>query len=262
MGEYRLWRDAVPRPGWHNMAIDRALLARAAAGERWLRLYAWSPACLSFGRHEPAARRYDRAQVEALGLDAVRRPTGGRAVWHAEELTYAVVAPAAALGDLRTAYCHIHIVIRDALCALGAPAELAAARPALRPDSGACFAAAAGGEVMVGDRKVAGSAQVRYHGAMLQHGSILLSHDQSMVARVTRGGAPADCAAPLTGLLNREVAWDEAATTMAEAAVAHWGPPQWEDHDGGEILTDAAAFQDDFRSPVWTWDGLQACPTA
>jgi lipoate-protein ligase A len=262
--EYRLWRDAVPRAGWHNMAIDRALLARAAAGERWLRLYAWSPSCLSFGRHEPAARRYDRAQVEALGLDTVRRPTGGRAVWHAEELTYTVAAPAAALGDLRAAYGQIHLVIRDALRALGAPAELAVARSALRPDSGACFAAPAGGEVMVGDRKVAGSAQVRHDGAMLQHGSILLIHDQSMVARVTRGSAPADGAAPLTRLLARDVGWDEAAAALAAAAASHWGPPRWEGHDAG-ILAEAAAFEDDFRSPGWTWDGLHAdrvCPTA
>ena len=61
-----LWLDAVPRPGWLNMAIDLALLERAAGGEAWLRLYAWSPSCLSFGRHEPATRRYDRERIAAL----------------------------------------------------------------------------------------------------------------------------------------------------------------------------------------------------
>src|SRR4029453_10553915 len=119
----------------------------------------------------------------------------------------------------------------------------------------ACFAAPAGGEVMVGDRKVAGSAQVRHHGAMLQHGSVLLAHDQSMVARVTRGGAPPDCAAPLTRLLARDVGWDEAAAALAAAAALHWGPPRGKGHDAG-ILAEAAAFEGDFRSPGWTWDGL------
>ncbi|MDP9243917.1 MAG: hypothetical protein M3O77_02405, partial [Chloroflexota bacterium] len=66
---YTLWHDAVPHPGWLNMAIDRALLERATAGESWLRHYAWSPSCLSFGRHEPAARRYDRERIAAFGLD-------------------------------------------------------------------------------------------------------------------------------------------------------------------------------------------------
>src|SRR5512147_348802 len=125
---FSLWIDATPRPGWLNMAIDRALLERAQAGEQWLRLYAWSPACLSFGRHEPAARRYDRERIAALGLDVVRRPTGGRAVWHAGELTYALAAPAAAMGALREAYAEIHRVIRNAVRALGAAAELAGAR--------------------------------------------------------------------------------------------------------------------------------------
>ena len=100
---FRIWLDLDGRPGWQNMAIDHALLDRGAGGERWLRLYRWSPGCLSFGRHEPALRRYDRGRIESLSLDTVRRPTGGRAVWHAEELTYAVAAPSEALGALRVA---------------------------------------------------------------------------------------------------------------------------------------------------------------
>ncbi len=134
--------------------------------------------------------RYDRERIAALGLDVVRRPTGGRAVWHAGELTYAVAAPATALGTLREAYGEIHRVIRNALRTFGVPAELAAARAAIRPDAGACFAAPAGGEVIVGDNKLVGSAQLRENGALLQHGSILLADDQAMVARLTRGDAP------------------------------------------------------------------------
>ena len=71
----RLWLDLEGRPGWQNMAIDQAMLDRAGRGERRLRLYRWTPHCLSFGRHEPASRRYDRAKIGALGLDVVRRPS-------------------------------------------------------------------------------------------------------------------------------------------------------------------------------------------
>ena len=249
-----VWADPVPRPGWLNMAIDRVLLERARAGECWLRLYGWSPACLSFGRHEPAVRRYDRARVEQLGLDVVRRPTGGRAVWHAGELTYAVAAPATALGTLREAYGEIHRMIRDALRRLGAPAELASARAAVRPDAGACFAAPAGGEVMVGDHKVVGSAQLREDGALLQHGSILLSNDQAMVARITRGAAPADRSAPLARVLGRPVGWEEAARAVARAAAERWGAPSARRTDAADIVEHARASGSRFRSPEWTWE--------
>jgi lipoyl(octanoyl) transferase len=256
MGELRLsvWSDPLPRAGWLNMAIDRALLERATAGESWLRLYAWSPACLSFGRHEPAARRYDRARIEGLGLDVVRRPTGGRAVWHAGELTYAVAAPATALGTLREAYGEIHRVIRNALRTLGVPAELAPARAAIRPDGGACFAAPVGGEVVVGDHKVVGSAQLRENGALLQHGSILLADDQAMVARLIRGDAPADRSAPLARLLGRPVGWEEAAKALTRAAAERWGAPGGCVDDCASVVQQARGHAARFRSSAWTWD--------
>src|SRR5687768_9071128 len=77
---WHLWLDVTPRAGYRNMAIDSALLALAERdGTGFVRLYRWFPACISFGRHESAARRYDRVRIEGLGLDVVRRPTGGRA---------------------------------------------------------------------------------------------------------------------------------------------------------------------------------------
>lgn len=251
---YILWHDAVPRPGWLNMAIDRALVERAAAGESWIRLYAWSPSCLSFGRHEPAARRYDRGRIEALGLDVVRRPTGGRAVWHAGELTYAVAAPTTTLGTLREAYGEIHRVIRDALRTLGVPAELAPARAAVRPDAGACFAAPAGGEVIVGDNKLVGSAQLRENDALLQHGSILLANDQAMIARLTSGDAPADRSASLARLLGRGVSWEEAAEAVAEAAADRWGAPGEQVDEVPNVVLRARVHGARFRSSIWTWD--------
>jgi lipoate-protein ligase A len=252
---YTLWHDAVPRPGWLNMAIDCALLERATAGESWLRLYAWSPSCLSFGRHEPAARRYDRERIAAFGLDVVRRPTGGRAVWHAGELTYAVAAPASALGTLREAYGEIHRVIRDALRCLGAPAELAPWRRPIPLDAGACFAAPVGGEVVVGDHKVAGSAQLREDGALLQHGSILLADDQAMVARLTRGDAPTDRSEPLARVLKRPVGWEEAADAVTRAASERWGAPLEPLDACASVVERARLLAVRFRSTAWTWEG-------
>ena len=253
MSPYTLWVDPLPRPGWANMAIDQTLLERAALGERWLRLYRWEPACLSFGRHEPAARRYDRARIDALGFSVVRRPTGGRAVWHARELTYAVTAPAAALGPLRDAYLAIHSILRDAVRSLGAAAELAAPASGTPVDAGACFARAAGGEVVVGHRKVVGSAQLRQDAALLQHGSVLLGDDQRTVAAVTVGHAPSDGSAPLSSLLGRIVVWEEAADAVRRAAATHWGKPVALTAHPAEIIAHAAGHEERYRSSVWTW---------
>jgi lipoate-protein ligase A len=237
------------------MAIDSTLLERAEAGERWLRLYAWEPT-LSFGRHEPAARRYDAGLIETLGLAVVRRPTGGRAVWHAGELTYAVAAPAEELGSLRDAYVAIHLVLRDAIRRLGARAELAPLSRARGVDAGACFASPAGGEVMVMGRKAVGSAQLRRGAALLQHGSVLLEDDQAIVGQVTQGEAPADLSLPLCRALGRIVPWTEAASAVTAAAADAWGPgsrPRRDEETA--VLARAADSSERFRAPAWTWSG-------
>ncbi|HSE66942.1 MAG TPA: hypothetical protein VLB12_08145, partial [Gemmatimonadales bacterium] len=87
------------------MARDQAMLDHAEAeGELILRLYQWDPPCLSFGRNESVLKRYHRDQIELLNLDVVRRPTGGRAVWHEHEVTYAVAGQVAQFGSLSAAY--------------------------------------------------------------------------------------------------------------------------------------------------------------
>lgn len=255
MRGFTLWTDPVPCPGWLNMAVDEALLERAEAGEWWVRLYAWEPT-LSFGRHEPAARRYDAARIAGLGLAVVRRPTGGRAVWHAGELTYAVAAPAEPFGSLRNAYHTIHIVLRDALRGLGVPAQLAPSRRAAAVDAGACFASPAGGEVIVAGRKVVGSAQLRRGRAFLQHGSILLRDDQAVLGPLTLGTAPEDLSMPLERAMHRPVGWEEVAAAVAGAAERSWGRAAAPEPEClAAIRTRAAALSRRFQSPEWTWSG-------
>jgi lipoate-protein ligase A len=252
---YYLWGSSLRHSGWLNMAIDAVLLERAKGGERWVRLYAWEPT-LSFGRHEPVERRYDPETIATLGLAVVRRPTGGRAVWHADELTYAVAAPAEDLGSLQDAYRRVHEWLRDALRSLGAAAELAPRVRATGVDAGACFATPAGGEVVVGGRKVVGSAQLRQGTAMLQHGSILLDGDQAVVARVTRGDPPPDGSMALRQAVSRPVSWDEAAAAVTGSVQAAWGRPTL---PGAalidQLLAHADAASERFRSDPWIWAG-------
>jgi lipoate-protein ligase A len=247
--------DPAGRPGWHNMAVDQALLDLAAGeGRAFLRIYRWEPYCLSFGRNEPALKRYDRAAIERQRLDTVRRPTGGRAVWHAEEVTYAVAAPIDTFGSLAQSYQRIHETIGSALTTLGFPASLASTP--MRPsalDAGACFASPAGGEVMLSGGKVVGSAQLREGGAFLQHGSILLGGSQQLVSDLTLGTPPPDGSIALSTVRGAAVSFDEVARAFAEAACG-WSPEPWSDDVDADLLAGAAGRHvARFQGADWTW---------
>jgi lipoate-protein ligase A len=216
--------DAAGRSGAENMAIDAELLDRAdRTGASFLRLYRFDPPCLSLGRNEPAAH-YDHTEIARRGLDVVRRPTGGRAVWHEHEVTYAVAAPIALFRGLRTAYRAIHARLAAALRSLGVDATLALHHP---PPSSAvlrqpvpCFAIPAAGEILVAGRKLVGSAQVRKRSAFLQHGSILLDGSQEIVAAVSRQPDVATAATTLSAELGRRVTWDEVVEAVSETLLS------------------------------------------
>jgi len=238
------------------MALDAALLSAAAReGVCTLRLYAWNPPTLSFGRNEPALKRYDRAAIAARGLAVVRRPTGGRAVWHDREVTYAVAAPSGLFGSLRDTYHEIHAMLAGALTSLGAAVVLAADRPAAGVGAGACFASAAGGEVMaLRGGKVVGSAQVRGEGAFLQHGSVLLAAEQDVVAGVTVGAADPPSASGLADLVAPERAtWEAVARAIHGSAAARWGAPARASAPDPELLRGAQDLAARYGDPAWTW---------
>jgi lipoate-protein ligase A len=251
--DWQLWIDGTPRPGWTNMSIDLALLDRAEQqGESWLRLYRWKPGCLSFGRHEPASTRYDTERIRELGLDTVRRPTGGRAVWHEHELTYAVACPSERFGSLRGAYLEIHTLLVETLRGWGIEASLAPRMPTPALDAGACFSQSAGGEVLVRGRKVVGSAQRRRGRALLQHGSILLQDDQHRVSALLRVNLPAATVhegAPPLGLLEP----DDLAASVASSARQRWAGVHQTSVQLERVLEQAAQHYPRFRSDAWTW---------
>jgi lipoate-protein ligase A len=229
------------------MARDQAMLDRVEAeGGMLLRLYRWDPPCLSFGRNESAQRRYDRESIERLGLDVVRRPTGGRAVWHERELTYAVAARVDRFGSLSAGYCRIHQLLADALLRLGADVRLAGKTPVPSLSAGGCFSAPVGGEIMHGDRKLVGSAQLRQGDAFLQHGSILLEGTQEMVARVSRVPVPERGESSLSEVLGRPIGFDQVAHAIMEESGNIAAEPDWIDRN-------AMAYATHFRSPEWTW---------
>lgn len=179
---------APPTGGARNMALDHALAELNEAGRGVVRFYRWTPHTISFGRNEPARGRWDQAAAGAEGLAFVRRPTGGRAVLHAHEVTYCVVVPVGALGGLRDTYVRINEGLVAGLRALGCPAEVVRQGSTLPLEAGPCFQAPAPGEVTLHGRKLVGSAQVRLGPNLLQHGSVILSGDQSALGRLSAGG--------------------------------------------------------------------------
>jgi len=236
-----------PAPGWLNMARDQAMLDRAEVdGGLLLRLYQWDPPCLSFGRNESALRRYDRESIERLGLDVVRRPTGGRAVWHESEVTYAVAGRVNQFGSLSAAYCAIHQFLAAALRRLGVEVTLAGKTPVPGFSPGGCFSAPVGGEIMYGNRKLVGSAQLRQGDAFLQHGSILIGGTQEIVTRVSRVPAPEGSESSLREALGRTVSFEEVADAIMEESGAAPIEPEW-------LGRAASPHVEHFRSPQWTW---------
>ena len=215
-----------PRDGAANMAVDHALAETVEPDAGWLRLYRWVRPTLSLGRNEPAAGFYDFERAGRLGVDVVRRPTGGRGVLHDAELTYSVVVPVAAVGRLRAAYGVVHAGLAAGLRSLGADARLAAGVAPGPPRAGACFDATAGGEVVAGGRKLAGSAQARIGRALLQHGSVLIDGTQGLIGELHRPSPDPDIPPASTTLreqLGRVPSWREVATAVTEGLATELG---------------------------------------
>jgi lipoyl(octanoyl) transferase len=252
------WRLLVTpaAPGVENMALDEALMNRARDTGEWaLRVYAWSSPTISLGRNQPAMRHYDRDRIRREGLAVVRRPTGGRAILHDREITYSVTGPSSDAGSERASYSRINRLLVGALRNLGVAAAIAPRRERARsPDAAPCFEHPAEGELTFEGRKLAGSAQWRSDGALLQHGSILVGDDQGRLADVAlaaRPGLPEP--ATLAAAMGRAPSLDEAAAAFATAA------RDLEDQDAevldvdDELRARVSSLIVQYADDSWTW---------
>jgi lipoate-protein ligase A len=171
-----------PAPGCLNMAIDEALFESASRGETILRFYSWVPATLSLGYFQAYEDRQLHPASE--GLDVVRRSTGGGAIVHDQELTYSFVTPISHRfsRDHQQLVRAFHETLCDSLSNWQISANLYRLTPSgptqMRQSSKQsflCFQRREIDDVILGDTKIAGSAQRRRRNALLQHGSVLLA---------------------------------------------------------------------------------------
>jgi lipoate-protein ligase A len=236
------------------MARDHALADVLPPNEGVLRLYRWDPPTISFGRNEPARGIYDEEEGVRRGVGFVRRPTGGRAVLHHQELTYALVVPVAEVGGLRRTYRLINRGLLAGLQRLGAGATLApASGPALPPDSGPCFRAPAEGEVTALGRKLIGSAQVKLGETILQHGSLILDGDQDLLRTLRGDREPVPASATLRSLLGGLPSVDRLGLAIQEG-LAHTLGGTWESGSYRKAELDAAGkWEEHYRDREWTW---------
>jgi len=174
--------------GGYNMAYDGCLAANPP-GLPALRFYSWDPPAVSLGYNQRLNGSV-REKLDDAGIDLVRRPTGGRAVYHDSEVTYSVIIPkACALYRLsiHELYYRISRAIASGLNSLGFAVDIETNRHAHSrryTEMTHCFDSAARFEIKYGGRKIVGSAQRRMAAGTLQHGSILLEDRQSLLHKI------------------------------------------------------------------------------
>jgi lipoate-protein ligase A len=215
------------------MAVDEAILEAAGDGDvlPTLRLYAWQPACLSLG-YSQSIQDVDRSRLQAMGWGLVRRLTGGKAILHVDELTYALIAqPCEDLvaGSLLESYHRISTGLLKALFHLSIQGEISG-NPTVSNRFSAgpiCFEVPSAFEITFQGKKILGSAQARRKNGILQHGSLPLHGDLGRIIQVLNLGNEEEQQSAVESLsrhainvetvTGRMVTWKEAARAIAEA---------------------------------------------
>jgi len=281
--EWRMLQDG-PADGAWNMAVDEAIARAVGDGvaPATLRLYTWSASTLSLGYLQKTPGAVDLAACRERGIAVVRRVTGGRAVLHAAELTYSVAVPlegawrSLSVGETFALFCRGLIA---GLAHLGVAAEVgegdtapagaseagtrqagtrqAGTRQAGTRETGACFLLRRMPAILVGGRKLIGSAQRRWDRSLLQHGSLLLDFDPHLHQALFPAWSRADPTAGITclrALLGRLPTTGELMSAMAAGWGDVFGRPCVAGDLGPEEERAATALADTrYRSAAWTF---------
>jgi len=166
--------------GRYNMDYDLQLAKNFKDDEIVLRLYRWNPYCISLGANQ-SPDSINSELTSQDNIDLVIRPTGGRAVLHAEELTYSVIYPLDSLSSARDIYCQLNLALLKGLKIYDSRLssfQLENHQPNFaeiykQENNAVCFAVSAKSEIKYSGKKIVGSAQRKFEKVVLQHGSIL-----------------------------------------------------------------------------------------
>ena len=197
---------------------------------------------------------YSPDSDQLRNIDLVRRPTGGRAVLHDAELTYAVAVPSRALGGARETYRVLNHALLNAVRSLGTVADIHGDpnERALPLSAGPCFQSPAEGEVIANGRKLIGSAQARIGGALLQHGSIMISGDQTLLSTIglsTSHHQPATLSEQI-GEVDMERVVDAVVGSMKKCFGGGWAEGEYS-ADEKRMCTQLVESR--YAADQWTW---------
>ena len=267
-----LWRiiQSPSNSGAFNMALDEVFLTMAAQKIKppTLRLYSWAPPALSLGYSQKASD-VDFQQLEQLGWDMVRRPTGGKAILHIDELTYSISAPAdnpLVSGTLLESYQRISSILQNALSHLGVVTSADHQYTDLPENAKVnpvCFEVPSSFEITHNSKKLIGSAQARKAGGVLQHGSLPLFGDLGRITQALHFDSEGERqtaaykvnarASTLQQAAGRSITWEEAARSLILAFSAQ---PDIEvemvQPDADEIQQAEELARAKYASPAWT----------
>jgi len=222
-----------PANGAWNMAVDEAILESVYSGDSLptLRLYAWQPGCLSLGHAQPF-EEVNQAILQQNGWDVVRRPTGGRAILHIDELTYSVTSSLSeprVKGGVLESYLRLSKALLEALTLLGLTPESkedASSHHSKHPNP-VCFEVPSNYEITVNCKKLIGSAQARRKEGLLQHGALPLYGDLARIITVLNFPDPNSQAMAKERLLahattvenelGQKITWDQASSAFQES---------------------------------------------
>ncbi len=272
------WRfiDSGPAGAAFNMALDEVLLGRVAAGQSppVLRVYRWSKPSVSLGYHQKLERELNPTLCRSRGIDIVRRPTGGRSVFHDTELTYSIAAPGDTPGlgsSVSGTSAAVAGAIRMSLALLGVFADKpknSKTGTAARGAAGMrnpCFTSVSRNEVTAEGRKLVGSAQLRLPegGAFLQQGSLLLANSQQVLAELKPGVMDKSqreelaktlrlAVTSLKDILGREVSYEETAACFRTGFAEFFGVELVESNPEPDELRMAEALAEKrYRGQDW-----------
>jgi len=216
-----------------NMAYDEFLVRKLTYKNivPTLRLYGWEPYAISLGHHQ-SEDFLDKEQCASENVDIVRRPTGGRAVYHSEELTYSVVLFANG-KNISPIHCEISQALVRGLKLLGVNATLSqtpssSEKMYFSEHSAACFSSVSRSEVQVNGKKIIGSAQRRFGDVVLQHGSIMLGWEHRTLPKFYREKNEShflhlnETTTEIETELNRKVSYEEISIAIRRGFELQW----------------------------------------
>jgi len=252
------------------MAVDEAILEAVQNGTSapTLRLYDWDPACLSLG-YAQSIDDVDEKALSSHGWEVVRRPTGGRAILHIDELTYSVIGPddeARLAGGVKESYLRLSSALLASLDSLSVAAVREGKKervPSQQDENPVCFEAPSDYEITIDGKKLVGSAQARRKKGVLQHGSLPLSGDIGRITQVLTYKSDElrekiaervrSKATTVENALGRTVGWEETAAAFAKGFSEALNISLVEGElSAEEIASSEKWYREKYANPSWT----------